>query len=125
MADGWQRRFIDYAWFDRVEGTLEGLILEVDQAEVEGRIDGQGPDRPEDVVAMLVSTEFKNHLQMPFYGEHAPLWSSVDFLPVPLVEFPPLKEAYAPLERKDAESLFEEVNDPSPGHRFKPRQARS
>lgn len=97
---------IDYELYEAIETTFEEIILQVAEARDEDRIPGRGTDRPDDVVAVLISTEYKRLLDLPFFRHGPPLWESVDLLRVPVVVFPPLTEDYELLLRKDAESLF-------------------
>lgn len=96
-----------------IENTFEELILLVSQARDEERLPGIGPDREDDLVAVLVSSEFREDLQRPFYGFGEPLWSDAQRLVVPVVELPGLEQEFSPLRRGAAERLFSSLADES------------
>jgi hypothetical protein len=94
-----------------IENTFEEVLVLVDDARHDDRIPGVGPDHADDLVAVLVSSEFKNELERPFYGFGDPLWEDAQDLCVPVVEFPALEQAFSPLRRRDAEHLFDSLAD--------------
>lgn len=100
---------IDYELYDETEATFEEIIRLVAEAREEKRVPGEGPDRPDDLVAILVSSEYKKRLELPFYRRGPPLSDSEDLLEVPLVRFAPLEGDYPPLIREDAEGLFDQL----------------
>lgn len=100
---------IDFDLYDETEATFEEIILLVAEARDEDRIPGEGRDRPDDLVAVLVSPEYKKRLDLPFYRRGPPLSESEDLLKVPLIPFAPIDQEYAPLLRTDAEGLFDQL----------------
>jgi len=104
---------IDYELYEETEATLEEIICLVAEAQDEDRIPGEGSDRPDDLVAVLVSPQYKKRLDLPFYRHGLPLSDSEDLLEVPLVPFAPLEEDYAPLLREDANGLFDGLAEDS------------
>lgn len=96
-----------------IENTFEEIILLVSRARDEQRLPGIGPDSEEDLVAVLVSSGFKEDLQRPFYGFGDPLWNDAQQLEVPVVELPGLEQEFSPLRRGAAERLFGSLADES------------
>lgn len=98
---------IDFEFYDEIEATFEEILSLVSEARNEERVPGCGPDRPDDVVAVLVSQRYKDQLDLPSYRYLEPLSEYEDILQVPLVPFAPLEEDYAPLLRRDVEAFFD------------------